>query len=252
MAPSSKPDPSGKDTVESNKTRSRFIASITHEFRTPLTSIVAAADRLLAEQGDTANEKTALYLDMISRNSKRLHELVENLLDLSDIEEDELWLTETEFTLYGAVKDAVALIQPIADTKSQRIVTEFPGIETMIKADRERLVQIMEHLLSNACKYSPDGREVRLKVTLREGQVEVSVADEGDGIAEDELPLVFDEFTRLDNEITKASTGRGLGLSIARKLAKAMGGDISASSEVGEGSVFTLTMPVQTVDSDAA
>ncbi len=234
-----------KRLVEASETRSRFIAAITHELRTPLTSIVAAADRLAHDREHPPGEKSALYLDMITRNSKRLHGLIESLLDLSDIESDELWLSGMEFTLYGAVKDAIAAIQPIADTKFQRLVTEFPGIETVINADRERMVQIMENLLSNGCKYSPDYKEIKLKVELNDNEVKISVIDQGDGIPEDDLELVFDEFSRLDNAVTKANTGRGLGLSISRKLARAMGGDVTVSSEVGKGSEFTLTMPVE-------
>lgn len=236
-----------KYLVETNETRSRFIAAITHELRTPLTSIIAAADRLFAKSEDKADSGDARYLEMISRNTKRLHELIENLLVLSDIEQDELWLSGGEFTLYGAVKDAISSIKPIADIKYQRLATEFPGMETVIKADRGRLVQIMENLLSNACKYSPDYKEVKLKVAIKEGHVEISVIDQGDGISEEDIPLIFDEFSRLDNAVTKANTGRGLGLSISRKLARAMGGDIQATSEPGKGSIFTLKFPMEIV-----
>lgn len=236
-----------KHLVETDATRSRFIASITHELRTPMTSIIAAAERLRADEQGHATDKHAQYLDMIGRNTKRLHELIESLLDIADIEDDELWLSNSEFTLYGAVKEALSAIRPIAESKFQRLTTEFPAIDIVINADRDRLIQVLKNLLSNACRYSPNYKEVRLSVRNTNGELEFCVIDHGFGISEDDVPLVFDEFSRLGNEITKANSGTGLGLPLSRKLARAMGGDITVSSEIDKGSTFTLTLPAELV-----
>jgi two-component system OmpR family sensor kinase len=220
----------------------RFAADASHELRTPLTSIAGYA-RMLKDWGledpKAAQEGVAAILE----ESERMRELVEGLLALARGDTDApLELTCGDL---GAVAGDVAKAAQAA--AGHKVAVEFapPGKNVELSFDRARIRQAAAILLDNAVKYTPEGGSVLVSVGEEDGWAELEVSDTGIGIPKDELPLVFERFHRVDPARTTSLTqgGAGLGLSIARQIARAHGGEIVAESEPGEGSTFTLWIP---------
>lgn len=230
--------------AETNKTKSRFISTMSHELLTPLTSIMAFTDIIRRDKSNSLSERDQKHLDVIKRNGHRLKEMIQDLLELSNFETNDLQLGRSEFTLQDSFDRLTASVRPMIDAKFQNLVINVPTGDIRLVSDRDRIEQILSNLVSNACKYSGDYSEIRVDVIVDEGVVRIAVTDSGDGIDENEFPALFNEFSKLDNEVTRSMPGAGLGLAISRKLARAMGGDVDLSSTRGEGSVFTLTLPI--------
>ena len=231
--------------AETNKTKSRFISRMSHELRTPLTSIMAFTDIVRRDRSNSLSEKDRKHLDVIKRNGQRLKEMIDDLLELSNFETGDLQVGKSEFILQDSINRVTTTVRPMIEVRSQRLITNSPGEEIRLVSDRDRIEQILSNLVSNACKYSGEYSEIRLVVTVSDETVSIAVVDSGAGIDEHEMPALFSEFSRLDNEVTRTVPGTGLGLAISRKLARALGGDVEVSSKKGEGSVFVLTLPVE-------
>jgi two-component system, OmpR family, sensor kinase len=220
----------------------RFAADASHELRTPLTSVTGYA-RMLKDWGledpKAAREATAAILE----ESERMRELVEGLLALARGDADAP-LELTRGDLGAVAADAAKAAQAAAGDK---VVVEYapPGKNVELSFDRARIRQAAAILLDNAVKYTPEGGNVLVSVGEEDGWAGLEVSDTGIGIPKDELPLVFERFHRVDPARTQSLTqgGAGLGLSIARQIARAHGGEIEAESEPGEGSTFTLWIP---------
>ncbi len=232
-----------KQLTESNESRTRFISAISHELRTPLTSIIAFVDILRRRKKSATDEKNLQYLDVIRRNAERLRVLIEDLLDLSSVESEDLRLNGTEFNLQDSVAEVTMSLKPMIDARAQRLETEYAEPAIRLVTDRSRLDQILLNLITNASKYSGDYKEIKIVATQMNGTVRIAVIDQGDGMTDEESAVIFDAFTRLDNEATNSTTGQGLGLAVSQQLARALGGEVKVSSEKGKGSVFVLTIP---------
>ncbi len=232
-----------KKLTESNESRTRFISAISHELRTPLTSIIAFVDILRRRKKDVSNEKNLQYLDVIRRNAERLRVLIEDLLDLSSVESEDLRLNGTEFNLQDAVAEVTMSLKPMIEARAQRLETEYAKPAIRLVTDRSRLDQILINLITNASKYSGDYKEIKIVATQMNDTVRIAVTDQGDGMTEEESAVIFDEFTRLDNVATNSTSGQGLGLAVSQQLARALGGEVTVSSKKGKGSVFVLTIP---------
>jgi two-component system, OmpR family, sensor kinase len=217
----------------------RFAADASHELRTPLTSISGHA-RMLDEWALEQDRETARRsIRAIRREAGRMRYLVESLLNLTRGDEDAP-LDVGHHDLGEVAKEAVEIAR---DNTKSRLQFEFVPPDQRIVAtfDRGRILQVASILLDNAGKYTPQGGTVTVRVRGRGDRIEVEVADNGVGIREDELPLIFERFHRAD--AARAEDGAGLGLSIARQIAEAHGGTIEATSKVGEGSTFVLVLP---------
>lgn len=231
--------------ADTNETKSRFISTISHELRTPLTSIIAFTDSIRRDKFRSLSERDEQHFEIIQRNGQRLKALIDDLLDFSSIEANNLHVILAGFELKEAVTEVAASMEPILNAKGQRLVATYSEPDMRLVSDRDRVKQILSNLVSNASKYSGEYREIRVQASVAADGVQVSVTDSGAGIDAKEMPLLFDEFSRLDNRATRSNRGSGLGLAISRKLARALGGDIAVSSVKGEGSVFTLTLPLE-------
>jgi len=222
------------------KAKSEYVSMVAHEIRTPLTSIQGFSE--MAASPDTPPEKRKEYYRIILTESERLSRLVTNLLNLSRIEAGlelnrepvdvpELVLGEMEF--FRSQTD----VHRLEYKGSRDIPTVF--------ADPERLRQVLQNLLSNAIKYSPGGGRVEVE-TGREGRyVTISVRDEGIGIPAEELPRIFERFSRVERDEATGISGTGLGLAIVKHLVELHGGKITAQSEPGRGSTFTVYLPIR-------
>ena len=222
------------------RARRELTANVSHELRTPLTSIKGFAETLLA--GAVRDESTARhFLEIIDNEANRLVKLVDDLLDLSRLESKRISLELGQVDVGRLVEDTVARLRPLAGARD---VALQPAAQDVVAiADRDRVAQILTNLLENAIKFTPDDGRIAVGWRAANGEVEVSVADTGAGIAAVDLPHVFERFYKADRARAATSGGSGLGLAITKHIVEAHGGRIRVSSEPGRGTTFTFTLP---------
>jgi signal transduction histidine kinase len=230
---------------ELDKLKSRFLSNVSHELKTPLTAIVGLAANMLDGITGQLNDKQREYLSDIRASSDRLGRLIKDLLDLSIIEAGRIELKPTPFTLANLVREVANSLRPVAEEKF--IAIQITAIEAgpTVWADRDRIAQVLTNLIGNAIKFtSPQGR-VMVSAQMNGGVwAEVTIGDTGPGIPAEEAERIFDEFYQLTRPGIE-SRGVGLGLAISKKLVEMHGGKIGVRSEIGKGSIFYFTVPVQ-------
>lgn len=238
-----------------DRVKSAFLATMSHELRTPLNSIIGFTGIVLQGLAGPLTAEQSKQLGMVRGSARHLLELINDVLDLSKIEAGQLEVREESVDLRASIEHAVALIRPFAEKKRLDLSVEM-GEDVTITSDRRRVEQILLNLLNNAVKFTEHG-EVRLSVARVAhflpssagakpyAGVRLQVSDTGIGIRAQDLQALFQPFRQIDSEITRQHEGTGLGLVICRKLATLLGGDISASSSWAQGSIFTLTLPIE-------
>jgi two-component system phosphate regulon sensor histidine kinase PhoR len=224
--------------------RRDFVANVSHELRTPIAAIRAAAETL---ESGAMNDPAAAkdFIGMISRHSERLHELVEDLLELSRIEAQKLDLKPSAIDVAELIDHMIGLY---ALSASRRGVELSPGPcprRLSLTADRRALEQILSNLVDNAIKYATARTVVRLSASVGSGEIRIAVADSGPGIAAKHLPRLFERFYRVDRGRSRDVGGTGLGLSIVKHLTEALGGHVMVESVPGVGSTFTVQFPAE-------
>jgi signal transduction histidine kinase len=225
--------------AELNRMKSSFLANVSHELRTPLTAVIGFARTLQGRGTNLADEERARLLDRIETQARRLHRLVEDLLDEAHLERGALRVSNEPVRIAEVVDHVVS---SIPDTV-HRITVDLPPQPPLVIADAERLEQVLGNLVDNARKYSPIGSEILIGGAATSRGFEMWVADQGRGIDPAFLPNLFEPFTQADIGDTRRDHGVGLGLSICRGLMEAMGGTIEVSAEDGGGSRLTLVLP---------
>ncbi len=233
---------------QANEAKSTFLATMSHEIRTPLNGVLGMAQAmetgaLDAEQRDR--------LKVIRQSGEALLTILNDILDLSKIEAGKLDLESIAFDLESVARSAHAPFAALADAKGVSLRLDVAGAAGLYRGDPTRLRQILYNLTSNALKFTAAG-EVALCARPLEGAVELSVRDSGIGIPADKIPGLFDSFTQVDASTTRKFGGTGLGLSICRRLAELMGGSIRVESELGAGSAFIVTLPLERLGEAAA
>lgn len=224
------------------QSRDEFLAAATHELRTPLANIKAYAEALSAEQ-DVSFEEQKQFCNIINDETTRLNRLVNDLLAVSQLEAGALVVSRDEVELPRAISEAVENARPQLDQKKHTLRVNVPPQVPPVRGDKDKLIAIIVNLLGNAAKYTPSGGRIELSVEAQEGAVAIKVGDNGFGIAEEEIPKLFDKFFRSHDPRVTDITGNGLGLAFAREVARLHGGDIAVQSVLDEGSQFTLTLP---------
>jgi PAS domain S-box-containing protein len=232
---------------EANAAKSLFLANMSHEVRTPLTSVLGAAE-ILAE-GDLGPGDQALVA-IIQRSAAKLHRLVNDILDVSRLEAGKLDVQETVISLREVAADAITWAGPLAHKEGLTFTWDLDAtLPEHVYGDAMRISQVLTNLLGNAMKFTEHG-EVRLCVRtarLHEHAAHVcfSVEDSGIGIATDQMDSVFESFTQADTSATRKYGGAGLGLAISQELVQLMGGTLTATSSQGVGSTFSFTLPLE-------
>ena len=225
-----------------SEVKSRVVSNVSHEFRTPLNSIVGLANILLSRvDGDLSTEQEK-QISFIRRSAESLTELVNDLLDLSSIEAGKVAFRPSQFTvgaLFGALR---GMMRPLVTPESVEIVFEAPDEPIALETDEGKVSQILRNLLSNALKFTAEG-EVRVSALQDGDDVVFTVADTGIGIAEQDLERIFEEFIQLDSPLQRRVKGTGLGLALSRRLAGILGGTLTVTSALGKGTTFTLRLP---------
>jgi len=240
-----------RDLEEAGLAKMRILSTASHELKTPLTSIVGYVDRMLLQRdtvGDL-NDRQERYLETVKRNSYRLKALVDDLLDISRIESGGIVLDLSSIDVTGELEDAVRSVQTHADRKNIRVELDVPEDLPPVLAERLRFSQVVINLLSNACKYSLEGANVRLSAARQNGCVQFDVSDTGIGISKADQARLFSQFFRADTKLTKEESGTGLGLVITKHLVEAHGGEIWVESQEGVGTTVSFTIPADTTAS---
>jgi signal transduction histidine kinase/CheY-like chemotaxis protein len=225
-----------------NRVKDQFLAVVSHELRTPLNAILGWADMLC--RGKLDDERRERAAVTIRDSARRQSQLIDDLLDVARITSGKLRLQRAIIELKDVVFDALQVVQPVADTKGVRILTEYAASVDPLYGDAARLQQVVWNLLSNAVKFTPRGGTVTVGIRQTGRSIEVRIEDTGQGIEPEFLPFIFEPFRQADASATRAHPGLGLGLSIVKSLVEAHGGQISASSAgEGKGACFTLQLP---------
>ncbi len=229
---------------ELDKAKSRFFANISHEFRTPLTLIKGPIEQLEQNFTERLNRET---VKMIRRNANRLLNMVNQLLDLSKIDEGSLKLSPTEGDVYKCLRAAASSFNSHAAQRSMDYRVQIPQTVLWASFDRDKVENIIYNLLGNAFKFSGDGSEISFISEYTEYGLQILVSDTGKGIPEEKLPFIFDRFYQIDSGNTREKGGSGIGLSLSKDLVELMDGTIAVSSEMGKGTFFTLQLPIQEI-----
>ena len=238
---------------DANRAKTQFLNSMSHDIRTPMNAIVGFTALASANIDDT--ELVSDYLDKISVSSKHLLSLINDVLDMSRIESGKVNIEVTDTHLPDLVADIETIVRPSIDEKRQEFVVDTRGLEHEdVVVDRLRLNQVLLNILSNAVKFTPEGGSIRLVVGELPSDdpdvanLEFRVRDNGIGMSEEFQEKVFDAFTREETSTVSGISGTGLGMAITKNIVELMGGDISVTSKVGEGSEFVVRLSCAVCD----
>jgi K+-sensing histidine kinase KdpD len=228
---------------ELDRMKTELLSTVSHELRTPLGSIKGYATTLLSHGTKLRKDEQREFLEIIDSEADRLRELIENLLDLSRLEAGVLRIDKEPVRLGATVREVIRKVQLSAP--HHHLELDWPPEDPLVSGDKRRLYQVMQNLLTNAVKYSPNGGCIALSAKTRGRDLVVSVRDEGLGMPAAELDRIFDRFHRVQGGVASGIGGTGLGLAICKGLVEAHGGRIWADSEgEGQGSTFRFTLPL--------
>ena len=229
-----------------NHLKSQFLATVTHELRTPLHSIISYGALIL--EGFVEGELTAEqeeHIQFIVRRAEDLSRLVDDMLDLSKIEADRLEVKVEPLALEPGLMEVVNQLKPMASNKGLQLTLEMEDSLPLVLADSQRIDQVVINMVSNALKFTEKGGvTIQCALLDRYDMLRISVSDTGIGISPAALDYIFEAFRQADGSTTRRFGGTGLGLTIARKLIELQGGEVSVESVVGQGSTFSFTLPV--------
>jgi len=226
---------------ENDRIKSEFIATASHELRTPLTAVQGYAELLLDVEG-LSGEQQREFAAIVHQKAQALERIIDGLLDVSRIETGRpLCLECTEVDMVGELRQVVG--EFARETTERRFVTNLPGQEVRLSVDRFKIVQVLENLLNNAVKFSQPGSVIKVEASVADGMFLVSITDQGQGIAAEKLPHIFDKFFRVDSSNT-SQPGFGLGLYLVKRIVEAHHGQARVESTLGKGSSFKISLPL--------
>ena len=221
--------------------RRDFVANVSHELKTPLTSIAGYAETLVSDRPDEAT--SGRFLEIILGNARRMQRLVDDLLDLSRIESGRWQPMKEPVDIASVAREAWAPLAERAAHRAMQLSVDVHPEASVVAADAEGLRQVLTNLFDNALRYAPPGGTIAVHTARQEGGLAVMVSDSGPGIPHEHLSRVFERFYRVDPSRSREEGGTGLGLAIVRHLVEAHGGTVRAESEVGEGTTITCWFP---------
>ncbi len=227
----------------SNEYRRSFISNISHDFRSPLTSIKGYIEAML--DGTIPPELYDKYLNIVLNETKRLTKLTQGLLELNNFDSYDLQLDKSNFDIKDTISSTINTFERRCQDKGVYLHAIYHTENTTVYADRTKIQQVIYNLVDNAIKFTPSGSHITVQVTEKNEKIFVSVKDEGEGIPPESLKKVFDRFYKTDPSRGKDKTGTGLGLAITKEIIKAHGEQITVESKVGVGSEFVFSLPLQ-------
>ncbi|MGO8913314.1 MAG: sensor histidine kinase [Bradyrhizobium sp.] len=232
--------------VAANRTKSEFLANISHDLRTPLNAIIGFSETMrMGVFGPVENPKYREYVEYINGSGEHLLSIINDILDISKIQSGKMSLEEGTVDLRQTIETSLVLVSARALEGGVRIVKKLPARLPFIHADERKLKQILLNLITNSVKYTPFGGSVTISVSVnRDLGILVTVADTGIGIAADQIRTALEPFAQIENAYTRRETGTGLGLPIAKALIELHGGTFELTSEVGVGTMVRFSLPV--------
>jgi signal transduction histidine kinase len=242
--------------LEADKLKNEFLANISHELRTPLNAIIGFSEALKLKIFGKLNEKQEEYLDDIHSSGLHLLGMINDLLDLSKIEANEMKLNKKEFDVFAAVKEVISIVSPISDKKKISVEMECESDDVYLNADYRRFQQILYNLLSNAIKFSDENGKIEIGVEKNKKDLIIFVKDHGIGINPEFHEKIFNKFLQVDTSYARRQGSTGLGLAITKELVEMHGGKIwvesgGKESKEDKGAKFIFTIPLlSTVQSE--
>ena len=233
--------------IRANRFKSQFLANMSHELRTPLNAIIGYAEMLIEDTDDIGSETAREDLSKIHNAAKHLLVLIKDVLDLSKIEAGKIELDLEEFSVIGLIEEIRHIILPVVLSNQNELIVEYDEELGAMYADKTKLHQTLLNLLSNAAKFTHNGRihlQAKRFAERGEEKITISVSDSGIGLTKKEIARIFDAFTQADSSTTRKYGGTGLGLAISKNFCNLMGGDLTVTSEKGQGSVFSIVLPL--------
>ena len=229
------------EAEEASRLKEEFLATVSHELRTPLSAVVGWS-RLL-RSGQLDGDGISHAIEVIERNAAAQRQIIEDLLDVSRIVSGKLRINTQPVDVLLVIHAAIESVRPAAEAKEIKITMHVGAPETIVRADLERMQQVLWNLLANAVKFTPPGGTVDVYLERHDSLAEIRIEDSGPGIPADFLPRIFERFTQADGSSTRKHGGLGLGLAIVRHLIELHGGTVSASNREDGGAVLTLRLP---------
>jgi signal transduction histidine kinase len=230
---------------DANDLKSRFLSYMSHEFRTPLTSMTSISGILLSRLDGPLTPEQQKQVEFIRSSARELTEMVNDLLDLAKVEAGRITISPEWFEMVDLFAALRGMFKPIAASTSVSLVFDEPEGEIKLFTDDKKLSQILRNFISNALKFTPEGEVCVSARVLDNDMVEFAVADTGIGIGREHLPNLFADFVQVDVRLQRRLRGTGLGLSLARKFAELLGGKVAVVSELGKGSRFSVVLPLR-------
>jgi signal transduction histidine kinase len=227
---------------EANGAKSAFLASMSHEFRTPLNAIIGYTEMMKDEAEDERLESFVPDLQRVLAASRHLLALINDILDLSKVEAGKMEMDVSEFDFEELINSVVHTSEALVASRGNKLILQSPRPVGTVHQDRTRIQQVLLNLVSNASKFTENG-EVRLRVMLDTSEIVMHVADTGIGMSPEQLSRLFQEFTQAEATTTRKYGGTGLGLAISQRLCGLMGGSITVESTPSVGSTFTVRLP---------
>jgi len=227
---------------EASRLKEEFLATVSHELRTPLNAVVGWSRLLRSGQLDA--DGAAHAIEVIERNAAAQRQIIEDLLDVSRIITGKLRINTQPVDLLLIIHAAIDAVRPAAEAKEITISTHVEAPDAIVRADSERLQQVLWNLLANAVKFTPAGGTVDLYLSQDGSLAEIRIEDSGPGVPAEFLPRIFERFSQADGSSTRKHGGLGLGLAIVRHLVELHGGTVSAANREGGGAVLTVRLPV--------
>ena len=229
---------------ELDQLKADFVSGLSHELKTPLTSLREAVSLLQDGVAGPLTEQQRRLLVIVDEDSKKLHRLITDLLELSRLEAGMFPLHKVPASLSDVVQQAILEVQPLLEARQLELRVQLPQDMPLVSMDPVRIQQVLTNLLHNAIKFTETGGRITVSAAVEGEEVQVRVADTGRGIPPEELERIFEKFYQVDPRLVQGTGGTGLGLPIAKRLVMAHGGRIWATSTRGQGSVFTFTLPL--------
>ncbi|MCQ4922421.1 sensor histidine kinase [Tissierella carlieri] len=242
-----------KEEEEYNNLKSEFLTTISHEFKTPLNIILGSIQ--LLESSDITNHEEFYgifnkYIKLQKQNSYRLLRLINNFIDINKIEDNHIKIKLCNNDIVKVVEDITMSIVEYTKLKDISIIFDTDVEEKIIAFDADMIERIMLNLLSNSIKFTERGGEIEVNIYNEEGKVKISVKDNGIGIPEDKLEMIFDRFGQVENSLRRRTEGSGIGLSLVKSLVELHEGTISVQSEFGRGTEFVIELPDKVIEND--
>jgi signal transduction histidine kinase len=237
-----------EEAERANQAKGNFLAVMSHELRTPLSAIIGYEELLADEITGPINDGQRQQLSRIKASARHLLQLIDEILTYSRAEVGREAVDIETVPLQAVIDDAVALVAPMADDKGVALTCTPLDAVTPIRTDAQKVRQIVVNLLSNAIKFTERGGSVAVIVQTSERRVVIEIRDSGIGIAGEFLDRIFEPFWQVEQKATRTAGGTGLGLSVSRRLARMLGGDIDVESTVGVGSTFIVTLPIDALN----